>query len=874
MKKAYLSISALLTVLAIAGCNPQQSSSDAGSSTGSSTETSSSMEQSSSKEDVYSYELSVTAPIVVTYEVGDTLDFDAITVSLTTYKNGTIDGSIKTLERDEYVVKVNNQTIEGNFTFSEPGEIEFVVSSKAHPEASKSFKVTSEKHFSITNGSSDKVVLTNLPEKALAGETVSFGLALLPGYYFDGTLQILTNKGNPVEYTDDGNYGYSFEMPESNVVITVSTDLTDFTISKDDDLIGNIVYEDAEDEDSSVYSATAGTELKFKTIDAKDYTFTTIFIDGVETKIGADGYYHFSMPHHPVVISADKGPRDYSIETNADDLTLSTVLMYTDPETKEPVTKAHKGQTVYLKFSYEVTLVKYSVSIMDLDGSSIAATQDETDPTLFSFVMVSSDLSVTINEDDWSKYAGYYVTDKVWKGFSVYEPSSTAKVEEKTYDTMSYSSYQYEFYGNGKGKKGSYETSWSTTASADDTTGLITMSYNTGYSEISDKAFYYTAHLSATRTYDTSSYDWTNATIGTWDESTTVHTIGFGKRRIAWVQDEDGNIAEKMLITPSTVYTSFGFYTDETKSTLVKGSDITSSLNAYVEISDTESFEILDGKYTNTYGLSVTEDDSYSIVFKDENGNVITSAKNGSTVYLYGSLKDGVDSEITIKSPTVTYGESKTVTASAVSGQTNVWSFTMPEGDVSASLLLNNPNKMAGHAALGTYYGFNLYGSYAKDTDYSSKSLTTYTIAKAGTVTEGSSSYDVTSFDTGARGNITISSGKTWSYGSEVIARPYSSSYNDVYVAVRVANAQDSKKIKAKVHWMSSGASWALEYYSYTDDSETLIGGIFQTGNKFYMGVTFEMTGDSTRIQTDATYNVKMDGETIFTVANNAVTAA
>ena len=887
MKKAYLSISALLAVLVLSGCgDPVASSSETSSSADTSTETSSSVETSSSKEssseesssqeDVFTYELSVVAPSVTTYEVGDTFDFSAIAVSLTTYKNGKIDGAAATLSRDEYIVKVNGQTIDGNFTFSEKGEVEFIVSSKVHPEASKSFKVTAKKHFAITNGSSDKVVLTGLPEKAEAGDTVSFGLTLLPGYYFEGTIKITKNDGTAVEFTDDDNYGYSFVMPEGNVVITVGADLTDFTISKDDDLIGNIVYKDAEDETKSVFSATAGTELKFKTLDSIDYSFTKVFIDGVEASVGEDGYYHFSMPHHPVVISTDKGPRDYSIESNADSLTLSTVTMYTDAEAKTPITKAHKGQTVYLKMSYEVTLVKYSISITDSEDNVIAVTQDETDPALFSFTMISSDLAIEITEDDWSKYAGYYVTDKVWKGAYVYEGSSSySKVETKTYDAMTSSSYQFEFYGNGKGKKGSYDMTWNTTGSASDTSGLISIDY----SSYTDKAFYYTAHLSVTKSSDYASSAWTDVAVGTWDENTTVHTVGIGKRRIIWAQNDDGDITEKILVTPTDVYTNFGFYTDSTKETLIKGDDVTSSFNAYVEISGTESFEVVNGKYVASYGLTAEEDDSYSIVFKDADGNAITSAKNGSTVYLYGSLKEGVDSSITIKSPTVTYNESTKVTTTAVSGQENVWSFTMPEGDVSASLTLNNPNKMAGHAALGTYYGFDLYSYTAKDRDYSSNTQTVYAIKKDATFTESStyssSSYDITSYDTTASGSIELSSGKAWLYGNGVIARQYSSSScNDVYVAIKVPDGQDAAKIKTKLHWMSSGDSWALEFYSYTDDSETLMGGIFSTGNKLYLGATFEMTNGSERIQSGATYNVKMDGETIFTVANDKVTAA
>ncbi len=871
MKKAYLSIGALLAVLAIGGCNIQ------GGNTSSSTEASSSgassVEESSSREDVFHYELAVTAPTVTTYEVGDVFDFASINVVLTTYKNDDKQGDT-TLARADYDVKVNGQVIEGNFTFTAAGEIEFEVSSKAHPSATKTFKVTAEQHFTITNGSSDKVVLASLPARALPGDTISFELTLLPGYYFEGTLHILDNEGNEVEYTDNGNYGYSFTMPSSNVVITVTTDMTDFTISKDDDLIGNIVLESAEDESTPVYSAVAGTELKFKA-DANhpDYVFTKIYVGGEEKSIGDDGYYHFTMPHHPIVINADKAPREYDLVTNAEDLTLATLAMYTDPETKAPVTSAHKGQTVYLEMSYSARLVKFSVSVMDLDGSSIAVTQDENNANLFSFVMTSSEMTIDITEDDWSLYAGYYVTDKVWRGISTYD-SSYNKLETKTYDTMLSESYWYTFNGNGKGTKGSTETTWSTTVGSSRTNGLI----NIAYSNYTDKAFYFTPSLFATKCYDSPTYDWTNVAIGTWDENATVHVLTIGARHLAWVEDEYGYITDKILTDKDGVYTDFGLYTDETKSTLVKGSDITTTLNAYVEVNSSYKFELVNGKVIMPYSLNAAADSSYSIVFKDADGKAITEAKNGTTVYMYATLSSELDSDISIKAANVTYGSSKrSVTLTAVTGEENVWSFEMPEGEVDASLTLYNPNKMAGHAALGTYYGFNFYSSYAKDTDYSSKSLTTYSLDKAGVFKEGTTSFEVNTYDETARGTFTAVGSyntRVWSYGENVIARPYGSSYNDVYVAVRVSDTQDYKKVQLKAHWMSSGSSWAIEYHYVDGESDTILGGIFQTGNKFYMGVTFEMTGDSTRIESGATYNVKMDGETIFTVANNSVTAA
>ncbi len=891
MKKAYLSIGALLTVLAISGCSPtktdsstseasSQSSEASSQSSEASSSASSSSSQSSSKEDVFNYELAVTAPVKTVYEVGETLDFAAITVTLTTYKNASKDGE-ETLARDKYVVSVNGQTVEGNFIFSKVGEVTFEVSSADHSEAKSSFSVSVTQHFTITNGSSDKVVLTSLPENAEEGDTVAFGLTLLPGYYFEGSLRIVDSEGNSIDYTDDGAYNYTFTMPASNVVITVTTDLNDFTIAKDDELIGNVVLESAENDDKAVYSAVAGTELKFKGIeDHLDYVIDNVFIDGVEVTKGDDGYYHFTMPHHPTTISVAKSPRDYEIVTNSDELELTTVSMYKDTETKEEILAAHKGETVYLKLNYEVKLVKYSVSVKDLSGNSLEVSQDPTDPTLYSFTMISDDISIEIKEDDWSKYAGYFVTDKTFKGTYTYASSSSTYVKEYTYDKLS--SHTFVFDGNGKGKYDSYDLTWNTLSDASANEGALTFDYNSAYSSFEDCEFFYNSHLFVTRssyksTTSSSASKFTDGlTIGTWDENVTVHSLTLNKTIIVWAEDSNGDISEKILATPDNIYTSFGIYTDETKSTLItKGADITTTLNAYVEASSDYKFEITNGKFTKSYELSATEDESYSIVFKDEEGNVVTSAKNGTKVYMYATLSEAAsEAGIAIKAPVVKHG-SYTVSTTAVTGEENAWYFTMPEENVTASLTLKDDNKLKGHVAVGTYVGFNLYSSNNTDRDFSKDTKTTYKLNLDGTFYEGTNEFDVTSYDTGAEGTFTAESGyqtKTWNYDGKSIVRPYSSSSNDVYIAAKLGDGMDAKEVKTHTHWMN-GSSWAIEFYhTATDGTVTSLASVFMTNNTFYMGVSFEMTGDSTSVGSSATYNVTKNGETIFTVANDTVT--
>ena len=102
-------------------------------------------------------------------------------------------------------MKVNGQVIEGNFTFASAGEVEFLVASAAHSEATATFKLTAVQHYTLTNGSADKVVLTNLPEKALPGESITFGVTLLPGYYLENGVKVLNDAGEEIESHDNGD---------------------------------------------------------------------------------------------------------------------------------------------------------------------------------------------------------------------------------------------------------------------------------------------------------------------------------------------------------------------------------------------------------------------------------------------------------------------------------------------------------------------------------------------------------------------------------------------------------------------------------------------------------------------------------------------
>lgn len=875
MKKAYLSIASLLACITLASCNGDEiASSDSTASKES--------ETASSIADIFTYRLELETPSVTTYEVGDVFDFASVVVKEKTFKNGTIEGGAKTLARNEFVVKVNGHVIEGNFTFANAGDVEFFLSSAAHPEATANFKLTAVQHYSLTNGSADKVVLTDLPEKALPGESVTFGVTLLPGYYLENGVKVLNDAGEEIETHDNLDFTYTFTMPASNIVIHIDTGITDFTISKDQELIGDILVEDSEDT-ADTFSATPGTKLKFQAHETVDTSFTAIYVDGVEVAKGEDEYYHFVMPHHPVVISAERSPKEYGIETNAASLTLSTLKMYTDAESKTEITNAHKGQTVYLELVTENAYVKYIVTVKTSAGNSLEVTPDNSGK-LFTFVMVSSKITVEIKEDDYSKYHGYHVTDKAWKftDFGSYSGSST--------NTFSYGNLtkSLAFESNGTGTFDGAPFTWSQEKDAN--SGSVVASFETSFSSY-EKTFYYTENLVVMNpnTYNNSS--WYRVGIGSWNENSTIHALGLddGGTRLFYTVDENDAIKESIIVNDGTVTVNPTLYTDEGKATLAKGSEVSLTSDFYVSLSEDAGFSIAKGKVKRSYSLGIGEGSSeqITIVYKNANGETITKAKNGDTVTVSLALsEEATAAGLSIDTPSIAVDDrNSSATLTPVEGKENTYTFVMPSANVTVKALTFNPKIYEGYAALGKYVGFELYSYTAKDMADYSKSYGKFTreITKAGKFVDPSATAtkkpgDVTELTNSTNGTFLVSNdsgesrfNKKWFFGNGTMATSWGDEgVGDAYVAVRVAGDFDPSTLTTKIHWMNSGESWALEFYI----SNVLAGGIFATNETFYCGVTFEMTGDSTRIEKNATYTVKLDGQAIFTVANETVTAA
>lgn len=864
MKKAFLSVAALLTLVTITGCNPSTNVSSTSSST------------SSSAEEVKTYTLSVSQPTKTEWEVGEVFDFASIEVKLDTLVNGVSSG-VTTLTRDQYIVSVGDNQVDGNFEFANEGTVTFTFKSKEHTEATASFEVTVKQYFTITNLSSESAVLTGLPERSLAGETINFTLTLLPGYYFNETVSILNGSSQPVEFTNE-DYTYTFTMPASNVTIAIGTGLNDFVITKDETFIDEIVLENSTEEDKvDMYSAVPGTQLKFKTHEDKDSTFTELYINGEIATLGEDGYYHFVMPHHPVSITTNKTHRTYQIK-NESTLTLSTVNMYID-EDKTPITSGYKGQKVYLEFTYTPILVKYDIVINAADKTKVTATQVASGVTsgkdLYSFEMVSSDLTIKITEDDYSKYYGWYVTEKQYKTWEVEGSSKSLDVKKKS----ELRSMDYAFNSNGQTTRGSsgHET-WVTTANKTDTSGILTIK---GSTASSDNDVYFTPNMIAMK-YKASA-EWGDAYIGLWNDEESLHVMKLndGNTRIAWTEDASRNITDKILITNNNVYTSFELYKDSTKTETCNGGDLTLTSNFYVYVNDETYVKVSNGNSTKPYDLVKTTDEKYTLNITNEAGKEISKAEDGSTVYVSPIVNEGFSERYVIKSVKATYESgtgwwATTVDVTVTKLEDGRYSFVMPKNSTTISCELEDTQKYADYKEVGKYFAYNISDENTGDVDFATEeTFEEINIKVDGKLTstgvDGSiieheiqsmKNADKTTFDT-KRNNKSLS----WDYDNGILIQG-SNNYDDSIVGFKVTSDITKNNVKARVHRNEYGTMFAIEFLVNNE----VVNAVFVNSYKVYGNVSFVLDEGTSRIGNEGSYQVYQNGKAIFKVAGSTVT--
>ena len=304
---------------------------------------------------------------------------------------------------------------------------------------------------------------------------------------------------------------------------------------------------------------------------------------------------------------------------------------------------------------------------------------------------------------------------------------------------------------------------------------------------------------------------------------------------------------------------------DEAKETLAKGEDITTESTYYIN-SDTISFKVSAGEVKQNYNILVNQVDNATATVTNESGTEIAAAENGQKVIVSVEMLPGVDESITIKGILVRTTSGSQVSATAVAGETNKWSFTMPMSAVTINIDLNDPNKYVGHPALGKYVGYNIYSRNSSDIDFSTSTVNKlrYEITSAGKFIQNeSTSTDVSYIDSTERGILTVGS-RTWSYGGGVIAAPYSDSKGDSYIAVRIPDGYTMDDLFVKVLYLSSPLVYAVEFH---------FGGQFSTGlfvadDTYYCGVTFSYDGDMDRVGSEGTFHVHLDDTIIYDVTN------
>lgn len=745
------------------------------------------------------------------------------------------------------------------------------------------------KTFAITNESSDVTTLVGLPTSGVAGEEYSFIVSLKPGYHFNDKLTIKSGEENVAFTIKDGKY--TFIMPEGAVSIKLDTAATEFTIYSTSMFVDHVLLDSENEEDQlvgNVRSTLPGTKLKFELKNSINYYCSKVMVNGVEVQESEeDGFYHFTMPARPVKITTDQIAKDYNITVDQTALKISTMKMFTNLETKEEITKAHKGQKVYFEFAYDVTKVDYKFNVeyeangKDDDGTdfkkgTLEVTQVEGNNKLYCFEMVSSKVKVSITaEKDCTKYVGHSLVNN-WKVFEVDEYSSSTKGNKLiTFKYDNDSKDNVVFKDNGEGiLNASYNTNKELTWDFD--TEKATLSY--GYS--STKDVYYTDHL-ITFPYSSS---WDDAYFGITSDAYDIHVFKYGKYRIAWLEDESKNIVESLFLHEGGVYTNVTIKKQD--GTTALGSDITleaENLTIY-------KGEKLVGKVSKAVGkivndIVVDKSECLDVTVTPEGSDVAKlNGDNGEKMTLKISLKENAPAGTTIFEPTakymrISYSGTKSLDdmkLTKVADAENTYKFTMPSSEIFIYVYASTPNKEQNYSQLGTYKAFTLNTS-RNEQEITSSSYD-YILNGDGIIRKKNSSsestYLITSIENKAEGEIKFkdcNNENTLYYSDGLLVTNYHTKNTDlseIYCGVRLAEGETFKAFSHnKID--DDKTNWAISIFV----NDTLKGNIFCFNGKIYFGVTFTFDEGSTKVDSKSSYHVYKGETLLFDVVNDQVTS-
>lgn len=752
--------------------------------------------------------------------------------------------------------------------------------------------------YNIINASSEAAYLDGLPEKGVAHQSYSFRVSLKPGYHFNDKITI-TSGETTVSYTFKDSY-YTFEMPEAEVAITVDVGKTDFTIKSTSYFVSNVYLDQEGEENVIARSALPGTALKFEAHPDEDFEFTTITMNGKTLEEGADGFYHFSMPTRPAIISSDKVAVKYNV-TMASELALSTATIYTNAETKAAITQAVKDEKVYIAFTPKdaEAQLKFSVSVKtvaeeDESATTLSVTEAEDDPNLFSFDMVSKNVEITVKEKDVSLYAKSELVSKAWKGVEVY--GSTEKLSGAGYDELD-NSFTFNLDESCKQERGyySYDYTWTP-----DGTKKATLTYetprvsNTGEAVLSEQIL----SIQYIGTYSTSASLWTDTYFCLSDSAYELHYYAFNKKdRIVWAENPTTHeIVDAVLVDEEGALTT-GVTIKKEDGSLAIGTDITKISTFFIYKGETQLMGVSSGSVIVTKNITKELGQYTTCSVKDDAGNEITSCSSGKTVTLTVGLTSDAPSNLAVKDPDVRLADGTPVKVTKDEANNGTYTFIMPTNDVTIKLETKDLTRFQGYPALGSYTAYEIYsyGEHSRDYDFSSNTMDTYTWDldasgevkfstknhSTGAVSGDVSKYEITSMENTASGVISIADNsgvaqKTseiqYDNGLMIAPVSFGSAYrNDIYLGVRLPEGKSESDIKTNVHYKSNGilSCWAVSLFV----GDELFGSVFCFQGTVYMGVTFTFDEGSTRIGADSSYHVVKDGQTIYDVANNEFTA-
>ena len=419
-------------------------------------------------------------------------------------------------------VKVGDKVLEGKVDANNKYVFHYsVVMGKADVNVSVVTEqiVAPTKDHTISFEGKDLAFALEMPQDANVGEHVSFKVAARSGYEITSVKVVKVSAASaaeegaePVEeevtLTGNAVLGYSFDMPDADVVIKAEALGAYFKVNADSEKTifqakGSTSSDSKLSVSSFIYSFIdsgnlestlkpnffrAGSEV---TVVAKHNAFAIankFFANGVELeKVASDTavMYKFTMPATSVELSVEAVDKTVNVDITAAEHTTTSLYRIKSDKSHEETTFGYPGETLYLdltindadKDDYNLTssaisatMLKYSnekglttnstdITVNKQSGSSeLKATYSF---TVSSYYVAAGPIKITTAEKYMKKYLGKPFIGQ-WQGFEIYR-----KAFQTTPTTM-------EFKADGSVGGNAYNVSGSI-KSVDEEKGVITL---------------------------------------------------------------------------------------------------------------------------------------------------------------------------------------------------------------------------------------------------------------------------------------------------------------------------------------------------------------------------------------------------------------